>query len=86
MRADPLPQSFKCLDDGRAEAWYLCMWSLVGSGCASSLCGLGRHADASLHEVLRTVRKSMSDMSFAFQTAWLPGRVGNHKAVLRSRV
>lgn len=21
LRADPLPQSFKCLDDGRAEAW-----------------------------------------------------------------
>ena len=56
---------------------------VCGSGCASPL---GRHADTSLHEVLRTVRKSMSNMSFAFQTAWLPGRVGNHKAVLRSRV
>ena len=59
---------------------------VCGSGCASSLYGLGRHADVSLHEVLRTVRKSMSDMSFAFQTAWLPGHVGNHKAVLRFRV
>ena len=56
-------QSFKCLDDGRAEAWCACgVWGVD----APLPCGLIRYVNCeSLHGVLRLVVKSMGDKFLA---------------------